>query len=81
MLLSTLLLGGVTITLAPQARVRGTEIELGSIAKVEGEDAEEVERVRKLRLGYAPAPGTDHPRRFRRVLAADAAAGLWTAGR
>jgi flagella basal body P-ring formation protein FlgA len=57
MLLSTLLLGGVTITLAPQARVRGTEIELGSIAKVEGEDAEEVERVRKLRLGYAPAPG------------------------
>jgi flagella basal body P-ring formation protein FlgA len=49
--------GGVKVTLEPQARVRGTEIELGAIAKVEGDDAAEVERVRALRLGYAPAPG------------------------
>lgn len=57
LLLTGLLLGGVTVTLAPQARVRGTEIELAAIAKVEGPDAAEVERVRTLRLGYAPAPG------------------------
>lgn len=55
--IANLLLGGVTVTLAPQARVRGTEIELAAIAKVEGADAAEVERVRALRLGYAPAPG------------------------
>ncbi len=61
LLLATLLLafapGEVTITLGPEARVRGTEIELGAIARIEGADANEVERVRALRMGYAPAPG------------------------
>jgi flagella basal body P-ring formation protein FlgA len=52
-----LLLGGVTITLQPDAIVRGTEIQLASIASIDGADAGEVERVRALKLGYAPAPG------------------------
>jgi hypothetical protein len=57
MLLLSLFLGGVTVTLHPQAKVRGTEIELGAVAAVSGEDAALVARVRGLRLGYAPAPG------------------------
>src|SRR5687768_12548967 len=57
MLLLALLFGGVTVTLSPQAKVRGTEIALGSIAAVSGDDAALVARVRELRLGYAPAPG------------------------
>jgi len=64
MFLACLLFGGVTITLSPEARVRGAEIELGAIATVEGEDADQVARVRALKLGYAPAPG------YSRVIAA-----------
>jgi len=56
-MLLALILGGVTITLSPEAKVRGTEIELGHIAAVAGGDEAEVSRVRALRLGYAPAPG------------------------
>lgn len=56
-ILASLILGGVTLTLSPQARVRGAEIELSAIATLAGDDAAEVERVRALKLGYAPAPG------------------------
>jgi flagella basal body P-ring formation protein FlgA len=56
-MLLALLFGGVTIKLLPQAHVRGAEIELASIAAVEGADAGEVARVKALKLGYAPAPG------------------------
>jgi flagella basal body P-ring formation protein FlgA len=57
MLLTLLLVGGVKITLHGEATVRGTEISLAQVATVEGDDAAEVERVRSLKLGYAPAPG------------------------
>src|SRR5688572_10588341 len=57
--------GGVTVTLGPEAKVRGTEIELRQIAKVRGADSSEVERALALRLGYAPAPG------YSRLLVAD----------
>ena len=46
-----------TVTLSLEARVRGTEIELGEIAQVAGLDPALVESVRGLELGYAPAPG------------------------
>ncbi len=52
-----LFLGGVTITLSPDATVRGTEIQLAQVATVDGTDPDEVARVRALKLGYAPAPG------------------------
>lgn len=52
-----LFLGGVTITLSPDATVRGTEIQLAQIATIDGTDPDEVARVRSLKLGYAPAPG------------------------
>jgi flagella basal body P-ring formation protein FlgA len=47
----------VTVTLPDQARVGGTEMSLGQIAAVEGEDRQEVARVAALPLGYTPAPG------------------------
>jgi flagella basal body P-ring formation protein FlgA len=52
-----LLFGNVTVTLPPQAEVRGTEVRLGAIATVQGDDPAEIERVKSLPLGYAPAPG------------------------
>jgi len=52
-----LLVLGVRVELPVEARVRGAELTLGSIAAVSGDDAAAVERVRAVRLGYAPAPG------------------------
>lgn len=57
MLLTTILLGGLTVVLNPQATVRGTELTVGEIAEVRGADTELVERVKSLELGWAPAPG------------------------
>lgn len=57
MLLTQLVLAGVTITLPMEARVRGTEMTLGDVATVTGANADEVALARALDLGYAPAPG------------------------
>jgi flagella basal body P-ring formation protein FlgA len=59
------LLAGVTVTVPVEAKVKGTEIELGELAQVAGLDEELVARVRALELGYAPAPG------FSRLLTAE----------
>lgn len=59
------LLSGVTVTVPVEARVKGTEIELGELCLVAGLDGELVARVRALELGYAPAPG------FSRLLTAE----------
>ncbi|HVS10762.1 MAG TPA: flagellar basal body P-ring formation chaperone FlgA [Planctomycetota bacterium] len=55
--LAILSFGGVTVTLSPEARVRGSVVALGQLALVEGDDAAEVERIAAAQLGYAPAPG------------------------
>ena len=47
----------VTVTLPMEAQVDGSEITLGEIATVEGENAELVARVEAFALGYAPSPG------------------------
>lgn len=57
LLLGKVLLGGATVTLPPEAKVRGTEVELGEVALISGLDGELVDRLRALELGYAPAPG------------------------
>ena len=58
MITATLLfIGGVSITLPPEAQVHGTEITLGEVASIRGEDPAAVARFRELSLGYAPAPG------------------------
>jgi len=52
-----LLIGGISITLPQEAQVRGTEVSLGEVASIRGEDPAAVQRFRELSLGYAPAPG------------------------
>jgi len=64
-LLVRALLAGITVTLPVEAKVKGTEIELGELCLVAGLDGELVARVRALELGYAPAPG------FSRLLTAE----------
>ena len=51
------LAAGISITLPERADVRGTELRLGDIARVEGADAELVRRVVELELGWVQAPG------------------------
>jgi len=72
-LLGSLLLSGVTVTLPAEARVRGTELLLGSIAQVSGDDPAQVARVQAVTLGYAPAPGYSrvlHPVRIEQTVRA-----------
>ena len=74
LLLSVLLgldggLSGLSIALAPEARVRGTEIRLGDVAAIEGADAALVARARALELGYAPAPGYSRLLELERIAA------------
>ena len=55
--LALMLFGGVTVTIPREAQITGTEITVGQVARVTGDDAAEVERVQAASLGYAPAPG------------------------
>jgi flagella basal body P-ring formation protein FlgA len=57
MITVSLLLAGLTVSLAPQAQVRGTEITLGEVATVSGGTAAENAKLAAFHLGYAPAPG------------------------
>ncbi len=57
MVLASLFLGGLVVVLQPEARVRGTELALGALAEVRGDDAALVERAKALELGWTPAPG------------------------
>lgn len=57
--------GSVTVTVPVEAKIKGTEIELGEVAQVTGLDGELVSKVRAFELGYAPAPG------FSRLLTAE----------
>jgi flagella basal body P-ring formation protein FlgA len=47
----------VTVILPLEARVDGTQIELGAIAEVRCENPQVAERVAATSLGYAPSPG------------------------
>lgn len=55
--LALLMFGGVTVDLPAEKNVQGTEMTLGQIATVRGDDPAEVARVEGLALGYAPSPG------------------------
>src|SRR5262245_21786657 len=55
--LLSLLVAGVTVTLPMESKVRGTEIRIGEIARVDGADPSEVRAVQAIELGYAPSPG------------------------
>ena len=56
-LTAALLLSSVSVVLPTEVRVSGTELRLGAVAQVAGEDAQEVARIEAVLLGYAPAPG------------------------
>ena len=49
---------GITVIVAPAARVDGAFITLGQLAEITGEDQAEVDRLRQLKIGNAPAPGS-----------------------
>ena len=49
---------GTVISIAEQARVDGAIITLGDLAEITGADAEKKQRLRQLRLGNAPLPGS-----------------------
>ena len=57
MLLTTLLVAGVTVMLPAEATVLGSEITLGEIAKISGAQPDELARLQGYTLGYAPSPG------------------------
>lgn len=57
MIAALLLTTGVTVSLPETVEVKGTELTVGVIAQVSGEDAALVARVEAVSLGYAPAPG------------------------
>jgi flagella basal body P-ring formation protein FlgA len=66
LLCALLLGGGITVNLPAQARVSGTEMNLGAVAHVQCDDPALQARLEALTLGYVPAPG------FSRVLEANA---------
>jgi len=71
-MLAKLLLSGVTVVLPMEAPARGTELTLGAIAEVRGDDPREVELLRAYELGSTPAPGFTrllHAHRLREDLA------------
>jgi len=65
MIAALLLLGGVTVTLAEKAEVRGLDITLDEIATVRADDPQLAAKVAAANLGYAPAPG------YHRILRSD----------
>ncbi len=58
MILTAFLFAGVVKVVLPnEVHVRGTELSLGQIAKIDSDDPALKARVEKVALGYAPAPG------------------------
>lgn len=49
---------GITITVAPEARVEGAFITLGQLAEITGTDTKWVKSLEQLKLGTAPSPGS-----------------------
>ena len=62
MIISLLLAAGVTLTFPMEVKVQGTEVTVNEIARITGDDLEEVRLVGRVDLGYAPMPG--HSRLF-----------------
>jgi flagella basal body P-ring formation protein FlgA len=69
MIAAILLTTGVTVSLPTTVEVKGTELTVGAIAQVSGEDAALVARVEATSLGYSPAPGFSRLLDQRRVAA------------
>lgn len=57
-LVSPIFAEGITIIVAPEARVEGAFITLGQLAEVRGDDVPWVNSLCQLKLGSTPAPGS-----------------------
>jgi flagella basal body P-ring formation protein FlgA len=57
MIFIALTLASITISLPETAQVRGQEMRLGAIVRIEGADAAEAARLSAITLGYTPSPG------------------------
>lgn len=57
LLMSPIFAEGITISVAPEARVEGAFITLGQLAEISGDDAFWVDSLRQLKLGSTPTPG------------------------
>lgn len=57
MITALALLLGITITVPSEAKVRGQDVTLGEVARVENATPEQAARLAACPLGYAPAPG------------------------
>jgi flagella basal body P-ring formation protein FlgA len=57
MILFALTLASITLSLPETAQVRGQELHLGALARIEGANASETDRLTAITLGYTPSPG------------------------
>ncbi len=57
MITALILSAGISLQLPETVEVKGTELTVGSVATLQGEDPALLDRVRAISLGYAPAPG------------------------
>jgi flagella basal body P-ring formation protein FlgA len=57
MILFAITLASITISLPETAHVRGQEMRLGAIARIEGAGAADAARLEAITLGYTPSPG------------------------
>lgn len=56
-LMNTVFAEGVTVIVAASVHVEGPSITLGQLADISGDDAQQVNNLRQLKLGSAPSPG------------------------
>ncbi len=61
----TLALASITLSIPSDAHVRGQDMHLGEVVRIDGADAAETARFAAITLGYTPSPG------FARVLTRD----------
>jgi flagellar basal body P-ring formation protein FlgA len=52
------LAAGVTVAVNPETALAGTQMSLGDLAVISGDDSDKVRALRELKLGSAPLPGT-----------------------
>src|SRR5688572_30662027 len=57
MIFFALTLASITINLPETAHVRGQEMRLGAIVRIEGAGAVDAARLEAIMLGYTPSPG------------------------
>src|SRR5438093_9735763 len=68
----------IVITVPPEAQVQGPQITLGDVAKIQGEPADTVARMRQVLLGQAPPAGVERLLSKNTLVIQLKHQGLWT---